>query len=328
MKYNRNLSELFQRHPKNPILSVDDWPYPANSVFNPGATLFNGETLLLIRVEDLRGFSHLTVARSKDGITDWKIDPKPTMEPDPENFPEEVWGIEDPRIVFSEELNEYLITYTAYSRGGPLVSLAKTKDFVHFERLGPIMPPDDKDAAMFPIRINKRWCILHRPVAPGRPAHIWMSFSPDLQHWGEHRIAIRAREGGWWDSNKIGLSPPPIEIPEGWLILYHGVRHTGGGVIYRLGLALLDLKDPSKMLRRSDKWIMSPREPYEREGDVDDVVFPCGWVVEDDEVRMYYGAGDSTVALATAKLSDLRAYIMSCPEPQHKYQWDYNGPTL
>lgn len=326
MRHNGIYSELFQRYEKNPILTVDDWPYPVNSVFNAGATLFNGETILLVRAEDLRGFSHLTVARSKNGVNNWKVDDKPTMPAEPDKYPEEIWGIEDPRITYCEELKEFLITYTAFSRGGPLVALAKTKDFVNFERLGPVMPPDDKDAAMFPVRIDGRWCMLHRPSA--NTAHIWMSFSPDLLHWGEHRIVVRARDGGWWDANKIGLSPPPLLIPEGWLILYHGVRRTGGGVIYRLGVALLDKDDPTRLIRRGDEWIMGPRAHYEREGDVDDVVFPCGWVVEGDQVRMYYGAADYSMALATAKLSDLREYIMRCPEPRHSHQWDYTGPHL
>lgn len=328
MRTRSKITELFERNPNNPILTAEDLPYPANSIFNCGATLHDGEFLLLARVEDLRGISHLTVARSKNGVSDWRFDPVPTFKPDPDNYPEEIWGVEDPRITYVEELGEYIIAYTAFSRGGALVALAKTKDFIHFDRLGPAMPPDDKDAAMFPVRFNGRWAMLHRPSAPDRSAHIWISFSPDLSHWGDHRIVIRAREGGWWDANKIGLSPPPIAIPEGWLILYHGVRRTGGGVIYRLGLALLDLKDPTKLIRRSDQWMFSPRAPYEREGDVDDVVFPCGWVVKDELVYIYYGAADYCIALATVKLSDLREYILRCPEPRHAYQWDYTGPHL
>lgn len=325
-KSNGAVTELFQRHPDNPILTIEDLPYPANSIFNCGATLLGNEFLLLARVEDLRGMSHLAVARSKNGISDWTFDATPTFYPDPDNFPEEIWGIEDPRITYIDELGQYIIAYTAYSRGGPLVALAKTKDFKKFERLGPVMPPDDKDAAMFPVKVNGRWAMLHRPSAPDRSAHIWLSFSPDLQHWGEHRILIRAREGGWWDSNKIGLSPPPIQIPEGWLILYHGVRRTGGGVIYRLGVALLDLHDPTKLLRRSDQWIFGPRAPYERDGDVDDVVFPCGWVVKDGQVYMYYGCADSCIGLATARLDELRKFALQCPEPRHSHQWEYTGP--
>ncbi|NIA28817.1 MAG: glycosidase [Actinobacteria bacterium] len=307
--------ELFQRYEGNPILTIKDWPYPANSIFNCAATKHNNETVLLARVEDRRGMSHLTVVRSKDGLSNWRIDMEPTILPDPENHPEEIWGIEDPRITYIGELDEYIIAYTSYSRGGPLVSLAKTKDFITFEKLGPVMPPEDKDAALFPTRFGGRWAMLHRPASAlhGAGAHIWISFSPDLKHWGDHKIAIRAHEGGWWDANKIGLSPEPIRIPEGWLVLYHGVKTTGGGVIYRLGLALLDADNPAKLLRRSTEWIFGPQEHYEREGDVDDVVFPCGWIVEDSKIRLYYGGADTCIALATADLNKLRDYIMTCP---------------
>ena len=145
--------ELFERCPKNPILTVEDWPYPANAVFNAAAAIVNDETLLLVRVEDFRGASHLTVARSVDGVSKWRIDKKPTFAPSPAH-PEEVWGVEDPRITWLDELQEWAITYTAFSSGGPLVSLATTKDFKKFRRLGPVMPPDDKDAAIFPVRFN------------------------------------------------------------------------------------------------------------------------------------------------------------------------------
>jgi predicted GH43/DUF377 family glycosyl hydrolase len=306
--------ELFDRCPKNPILTVEDWPYPANAVFNAAAAIVDGETLLLVRVEDFRGASHLTVARSKDGVSNWRIDERPTLAPSPAH-PEEVWGIEDPRITWLDELKEWAVTYTAFSSGGPLVSLATTKDFKKFSRLGPVMPPEDKDAAIFPVKVNGLWAMLHRPVVgfPHIEGHIWLSFSPNLKHWGEHHILLRARQGSWWDANKIGLSSPPIQTKHGWLILYHGVRTTASGSIYRLGLALLDLEKPVKVLRRSDEWVFGPKASYEREGDVDDVVFPCGWTVRDGTVYMYYGAADSCIALATAKLKDLIDYILACP---------------
>lgn len=311
--------QLFQRHPSNPILNAKAWPYPANSVFNAGATLVGEETLLLVRVEDCRGISHLTVARSVDGITNWQIDRHPTLLPNPQEFPEEIWGIEDPRIIWLEEREEWAITYVAYSRGGPLVSLALTKDFKNFQRMGPVMPPEDKDAALFPRRFGGRWAMIHRPSTAffqGR-VHIWLSFSPDLKHWGDHQILIESREGGWWDANKIGLSPPPLETEKGWLILYHGVKQTAAGCIYRLGLALLDLEDPRRVLRRSDTWVFGPEAPYERIGDVGDVVFPCGWILDKKtgEVRLYYGAADTCIGLATADLQDLLDFVMSCPEP-------------
>jgi len=308
--------ELFQRYPDNPILSVDDWPYRANSVFNAAAAEVNGKILLLARVEDFRGISHLTAARSDDGINDWQIDDEPTLIPEPKGYPEEIWGIEDPRITWIAEMNKWAICYTAYSKGGPLVSLALTKDFKSFERLGPVMPPEDKDAALFPVKFGGRWAMLHRPVSRSLllGAHIWLSFSPDLKHWGDHHEIIHARSGGWWDANKIGLCAPPMESKEGWLILYHGVRTTASGSIYRLGLILLDLEDPTKVIRRTNEWIFGPKAPYEREGDVDDVVFPCGWVKKQNEVLIYYGAADSRICLATTKFSEMLDFILKCTD--------------
>lgn len=309
--------ELFQRYPGNPILTVSDWPYRANSVFNAAAAEVDGKILLLARVEDFRGISHLTVARSKDGISDWQIDGAPTLKPEPDKYPEELWGIEDPRITWIEDMEKWAICYTAYSQGGPLVSLALTSNFKTFRRLGPVMPPEDKDAALFPVKFNGLWAMLHRPVPRSSMlgAHIWISFSPNLKHWGEHHEIIPARQGGWWDANKIGLCSPPLQTKAGWLILYHGVKTTASGSIYRLGLALLDLENPLKVIRRTDEWIFGPKTHYEREGDVDDVVFPCGWVKKDDKMLIYYGAADSSLCLATADLEELVEFVLKCPTP-------------
>jgi len=232
---------LFTRYPGNPILSRKDWPYPVNSVFNAGATLLpDGDTLLLCRVEDRRGLSHLCAARSANGIDGWRIDPHPTLMPNAREYPEEIWGIEDPRITYVPELQQYAIAYTSFARGGPGVSLALTKDFRSFERYGVIMPPEDKDAALLPRKIGGFWALIHRPVTT-LGAHMWISYSPDLQHWGNHKVILQARRGGWWDANKVGLCSPPIETAKGWLVLYHGVRQTASGSIYRLGLSLFDI---------------------------------------------------------------------------------------
>ena len=302
---------LFVRHPENPILAADDWPYPANSVFNAAATrLGDGTTLLLCRVEDLRGHSHLCAARSSDGVSRWEIDTQPTLLPDPERFPEELWGIEDPRITFISELGKYAVLYTSYSRGGPGVSLALTADFRTFERCGVIMPPEDKDAALLPRRIDGHWALIHRP-ASALGAHIWISYSPDLRHWGRHRLILQARRGGWWDAHRIGLSPPMIETPQGWLMIYHGVRHTVAGSIYRLGLALFDLENPENCLSRGDSWIFGPEAPYERHGDVGNVVFPCGFTVDadGDGLNLYYGAADTSLALAHGSTRKLLSWL-------------------
>jgi predicted GH43/DUF377 family glycosyl hydrolase len=299
---------------------VEDLPYPANAIFNPGAAQVGAESLLLVRVEDLRGISQLHVARSVDGVTDWRFDPAPLLASEPDRHPEEIWGCEDPRLTWLLERAEWAITYTAYSRLGPLVSLATTTDFRSVRRLGPVMPPEDKDAALFSRRLAGRWAMIHRPTPLRGGAHMWISYSPDLRHWGDHGLLLEARDGAWWDAGKIGLGPPPIETPDGWLVLYHGAHLTAGGPIYRVGFALLDLEDPTIVLRRSNGWAFGPREPYERDGDVDHVVFPCGWIVDElrDEVRMYYGAADTRIGLATARLSALLDYVRACPRPKQR----------
>ena len=220
---NIHYPELFRRHPLNPILTAADWPYPVHSVFNPGAILLrDGTTLLLCRVEDRSGHSHLCAARSANGMDHWEIDSQPTLLADPDRYPEELWGIEDPRITYVPELDQYAIVYTAYSRDGPGVALVFTEDFTRFERYGLIMQPEDKDAALLPYRMNGYWALIHRPVSSPR-AHMWISYSPDLRYWGGHKLMLEARRGGWWDANKIGLSPPPIETEQGWLVvLWHG----------------------------------------------------------------------------------------------------------
>ncbi len=304
---------LLRRHADNPLLTAYDWPYFVNTVFNAGAArLASGETLLLCRVEDCSGMSHLCAARSADGVTGWRVDSEPTLRAEPENHPEELWGLEDARVVWVPELGKYAVTCTAFSRRGPGVTLLLTEDFETFERVGVVMPPENKDAALLPRRIGDRWALIHRPVPSwGAGAHIWISFSPDLKHWGDHTLVLEARRGAWWDANKIGLSPPAIETPEGWLIIYHGVRETVAGGLYRLGLALLDLDDPTKCVMRGDKWIFGPETEYERMGDVGDVVFPCGFTVGDDNdtINLYYGAADTSIALATGSIREMLDWL-------------------
>jgi len=294
-------------------MTGEAWPYPASAVFNPAAIKLNSETVLLVRVEDMRGFSHLTVARSADGFTNWQIDPGPTLEADP-NSKEEKWGLEDPRIIWLEEQKQFAITYTSFSEGGPVVSLAITKNFRTFARLGVLLPPEDKDACLLPRRFKGRFALIHRPIVRGE-AHIWLSFSPDLKHWGDHRTLIRTRHA-YWDCHRVGLASQPIETAQGWMLFYHGVRNTTAGAIYRVGVVLLDLEEPWRVLRRSDEWIFGPRAIYERVGDVGGVVFPTGATVhkETDRLNLYYGAADCTVAVATTNLSEMLGYVMSCPE--------------
>ena len=304
-------TSMLRRSTSNPILSAADWPYPVHSVFNAGATrLPDGTTLLLCRVEDFRGHSHLCAARSANGIDGFEIDAQPTLAADPASYPEELWGIEDPRITFVPELAKYAIVYTAFSRSGPGVALAMTQDFKHFERVGLIMQPDDKDAALLPRRIAGHFALIHRPMAD-TGAHIWISYSPDLQNWGGHKLVLPARKGGWWDANKVGLSPPLIETSQGWLMLYHGVRRTASGSLYRVGLSLLALDEPERCILRGEPWFFGPEAPYECTGDVNNVVFPCGYTIGDDgdSVNLYYGAADTAIAVAHTSISEMLAWL-------------------
>jgi predicted GH43/DUF377 family glycosyl hydrolase len=282
-----------------------------HTVFNPAATLLkDGTTLLLCRVEDRRGFSHLCAARSENGINGWVIDSEPTFVANPAEHPEELWGVEDPRITYIPEDDQFLISYTAYSKSGPGVAVAGTKDFKTFTRYGLAMQPDDKDAAFFPRKFDGNYMLIHRPVTE-TDANMWISHSPDLCNWGGHKLLLPARRGGWWDANKIGLSPPPIETDRGWLVIYHGVRHHASGSIYRLGLALFDKEHPDICLLRGQSWIFGPETDYETIGDVGSVVFPCGYTVREDgdTIYLYYGGADTCICLATGSIKQLLAWL-------------------
>ena len=311
MTVGKRYETLFVRNGDNPILTAADWPYPVHTVFNAGATLLqDGTTLLLCRVEDRRGLSHLCAARSADGVSGWVIDESPTLCSDPENHPEELWGVEDPRITYMPDMGRYAIAYTAFGKGGPGVSLALTDDFVHFERCGLVMQPDDKDAALLPRKFDGMYALVHRPIADSG-AHVWISYSPDLRSWGGHRMMLQARRGGWWDANKVGLSPPLIETKRGWLMLYHGVRSNAAGSLYRLDVALFDIDQPEILLLRGDEWIFGPEEKYETEGDVANVTFPCGYTIgkDGDTINLYYGAADTSIAMATGSIKQILAWL-------------------
>ncbi len=236
--------------------------------------------------------------------------PSPPCWPIPKHFPEELWGIEDPRITYLPELSKYAVVYTAYSRDGPGVALALTEDFRRFERYGVIMPPEDKDAALFPHRIGGRWALIHRPVSSPR-ANMWMSYSPDLRHWGGHKLMMEAGAAGGGTPTRSASPRRPSRLPKGWLMIYHGVRQTAGGSLYRLGLALFDLNAPDRCLKRGDEWIFGPEAHYEQHGDVGNVVFPCGYTIapDGDTIHLYYGAADTSIALATGSVRAILEWL-------------------
>lgn len=293
----------FKRHQSNPLLTSKDLPYEANTVFNPGVAEVDGEVVLLLRVEDRRGMSHLTVAHSHNGVDNWRIEREPLLAPGLPEWPYEEWGCEDARITRLGE-SEWVICYTAYSCFGPAVAMARTRDFASVERMDIVLPPNNKDAAIFPEQCAGRWRMLHRPLTDGQE-HIWYACSDDLIHWGMPGCLMLERVGPWWDGLKIGVGAVPIKTTEGWLLIYHGVKQLANRPIYRLGLALLDPEMCRKTIARTSEWVFGPEEWYERTGDVPNVVYTCGTLLRGDEVWMYYGAADSSVCLATARLDEL-----------------------
>ena len=306
--------ELFTRHERNPILTARDWPRRVGATFNPGAVQVGGETVLLVRVEELTGVSQLTVARSANGIDGWQVSPSPLLAPDPANDGER-WGFEDPRIVWLEELGRFVITCTAHGPAGPAVYLATTTDFVSVEHGGIVRRAEDKNAAVLPVRIRGKWILFHRPTNGfgQRRNEIVLSRSRDLVSWSGDEPVLAPRAGSAWDSLRVGIGPPPIETRHGWLLIYHGAKQTDCGTIERVGLALLDREEPTRVLARSSGWVLGPQAAYERQGDVPNVVFPCGLVHDEasGSIRLYYGAADTCVCVATALVDDLLDAVMS-----------------
>jgi beta-1,2-mannobiose phosphorylase / 1,2-beta-oligomannan phosphorylase len=316
-------NELFVRHAANPLLTARHWPYRIASVFNPGAAVVDAETVLLCRVEDRRGISHLTVAHSDDGIGGWRVDREPLISGDVTDATA-CRGVEDPRITRIDEMGAWLIAYTAVGPAGPAVALSITQDFRTAEGIGTVLPPDDKDAALLPRHIDGQFILFHRPVsAQSGRADVWLSRSHDLRAWTSPEPVLAARPGVWWDSARVGVGPPPLETPHGWLVFYHGTKWVADGLVYRMGLALLDRDNPAVVLRRGDEWLLAPDHDYEIAGTAPNVVFPTGLVHDatTDQLRLYYGAADRCVALATASLSEVVDYASTCPRTDPTRVW-------
>jgi predicted GH43/DUF377 family glycosyl hydrolase len=301
-------NEIFVRNKTNPLITPDKLPFESDAVFNPGAVILNDETVLLLRIEDRRGVSQIHTARSKNGVDHWEVEGEPLLKADIPEHPYEEWGCEDARVTqIGPEL--WLIAYTAYSRYGPAVSLASTRDFCSVKRLGVVLPPVNKDATIFPQQFDNQWILLHRPVTGGME-HIWYaSGATDLKHWSGPGILMPERSGPWWDGLRIGCGAPPIRVDGGWLLIFHGAKEMGGRPVYRLGGALLEPDNPRRVVARASEWLFAPEAQYETQGLVPGVVFTCGTVTRGDEVWMYYGAADTVIGLAVAKTERLIDFV-------------------
>ncbi len=298
-----------ERYPGNPILTPTKLWWESRWVYNCGATLFGGKVALLYRAQGADSISRFGLALLDEGAHVVERSPYPVFEPAAGNEWEQL-GVEDPRI--TQHNGRYYICYTAASlypalkpvqrkRASPFtnegvpwrtrISIATTRDFNHFRRLGLAFRLwDEKNSALFPLKIRGRYYLLHR-IFPD----IHLGWSRDLRHWHNLGVVLPTRPGTW-DSNRVGAGAPPFWTPYGWLLFYHGVDDQR---TYRLGVALLDLDHPQHVLGRSENPVLEPQQAHEREGLVPNVVFCCGAVELGDRYFVYYGAADSVIAVAT-----------------------------
>jgi predicted GH43/DUF377 family glycosyl hydrolase len=298
------------RHPANPLLLPDpasDWE--TYNVFNPSVIHHNGLFHMHYRAQGLDWVSRIGYATSVDGIH-WNRMRRPVLEPGGES---EARGVEDPRVVEIE--GTFYMTYTAFGSkfqgegapthagGGILPMIARSQNLITWERIGPIVKgDDDKDHVLFPRKIRGRYAALHR-----RWPQVWIAYSDDLYNWPEASMApiYGPRTGNNWDSKSVGNNGAPIETDHGWLAINHGY---GADHLYQMGVVLLDLDDPTKIIHRPEEAIFWPREPWELRGDVSNVVFSCANPVVDGTVYVFYGGGDHVIGLATIALEALIDY--------------------
>ncbi len=301
-------SDVVWRYSGNPIIPRDLIP-SSNSIFNPAVVAYKGEFRGVFRCDDKRRMMQLHAGRSKDGIH-WEIEnepirfkPAPGFEPIPWEY-----GY-DPRVCWIED--RYYITWCNGFGGWPTIGVAYTYDFETFYQMENAFLPYNRNGVLFPRKINGRFAMLSRPSDRGHTpfGDIYYSESPDMVHWGRHRLVMEPARG--WQSTKIGAGPVPIETTEGWLLFYHGVLTSCNGFVYSMGAALLDLEQPWKVRYRTDYYLLHPRELYEQVGDVPNVVFPCSALVDaaTGRIAIYYGAADTVTCLAFALLDEVIEFI-------------------
>ena len=296
---------VVKRYAKNPILTKEQVPYKVETVHNAGVVKHQGKYVMLFRSHLQNGRSIIGLAESADGFS-FSASKDPFLVPATEGlFAEyEEFGVEDLRICALQG-EDYLLTYSAYSKHGVRIALARTTDFRQVERVAMISQPDMRNAVIFPEKWNGRYVRLDRPHSEISPWSICISYSPDLIHWGDSHVVMKPVPYHW-DEMKIGPGATPFRTDAGWLHIYHGVFDTMAGAVYRLGVALHDFDDPAKILGVSDDWILQPEDPWEITGYVSNVVFTCGAVPEEDgTVKIYWGGADTVMCVGTAQIADL-----------------------
>ena len=290
------------RYSEKPILSpnpIHEWE--ATAVFNTAAIYDNGLVHLIYRATDITSngrdgeyINSLGYAVSSDGVTFNRLE-QPILVND---IPQEARGPEDPRIIKIGDT--FYMLYTGYGGrfgGDYRISLATSKNLIDWQRHGIMLDEPNKDASLFPEKINGKYVMFHR-----RSPDIWLATSDDLVSWAEHQCVMKALPDSSWENEKIGIGGPPIKTDEGWLLIYHGVSKDHR---YSLGIALLDINDPTKVIARQTEPILEPELDWEVNGYVPNVVFSCGQVVIDNELFVYYGGADTAIGVATIKMNDI-----------------------
>jgi beta-1,4-mannooligosaccharide/beta-1,4-mannosyl-N-acetylglucosamine phosphorylase len=312
-----------RRHPANPILTRNDIPdmppllTDATSVFNPGAVKAGDRTWLMLRVQARSRETFMVMAESGDGFR-FAVRPEIVAFRGLDKVKDRVYHVYDARITELE--GAYYVMFAMDMDSGCQLGLARTEGFRDFRFLGITSDDDVRNGVLFPEKVGGAYLRLERPNraklegGPTTGNAIWLAESDDLIHWKRRGPVLEGRFH-YWDE-LIGSGPPPVKTRRGWLHIYHGVAtHFGSANIYQAGVVLLDLEDPSKVLGRSRGNILEPREPYELAGQVPNVVFPSGMVVEDrdkegfalpaSQVKVYYGAADTAVGLAVTTIGEL-----------------------
>ena len=296
-----------ERHPKNPILRPSDMPMECSAVFNSGATVFDGKVLLLLRVEDCARDMFFHVATSTDGVN-FDVNPEPVDYPKTREIERVFGGVQyfDPRITKLDDV--YYICHAVWITGlGCVGGMAKTTDFVHFEPMPYTSVPSNRNMALFPEKINGLYARLERPFDSNTGGQIWVSYSPDLRYWGDS-LPVKTPVNGW-NNKKTGPGAPPIKTPAGWLLIYHATAATCSTENYYLGVMLLDLEQPHKIIAHSRKFILEPERIYECAGQVPNVVFTCGAVeMPDGTLNVYYAGADTCMCLATTTIDEIVDY--------------------
>ncbi|HAA84862.1 MAG TPA: glycosidase [Kosmotogaceae bacterium] len=286
------------RHVLNPILSpVSNHHWESKYVFNCAVIKHNDLFHMLYRAQGEDMVSRIGYAVSTDGVRFNRLE-RPVFGPGSKS---ELFGVEDPRVTRIN--NRFYMLYTGYSPEGVRISMASSTDFILWKRHGVVIPDiNNKDAALFPERINGKYVMFHR-IEPD----MYLAYSDDLVNWSDFISIAKPREG-YWDNLKIGVGGPPVKTPHGWLVLYHGVEGTPKPT-YRLGFILLDLEDPRKVIKRSEEPVLEPEEDWEIYGGVPNVVFSDAMVLHDDHYYIYYGAADNHIALATIEASKVDRWM-------------------